>query len=57
MAYVVDNLPPKNHNELLRLIFKATAEQRTKLRQRIEQAQLTGGKPTLLLEELTGKKA
>jgi hypothetical protein len=26
-----------------------------KLRQRIEQAQLLGGKPKLLLEELTGK--
>lgn len=56
MAHVIDNIPRKHHRELLRLICKATAEQRAKLRQRIEQAQLTGAKPTLLLEELTGKK-
>lgn len=55
-AYVVDNLPRKHHNELLRLIFKATAEQRAKLRQCIEQNQLTGAKPTLLLAQLSGKK-
>jgi hypothetical protein len=56
VAYVVDNLPRKHHNEFLRLIRHASAEQRAKLRQRIEQAQLTGGKPTLLLAQLSGKK-
>jgi hypothetical protein len=56
IKYAADNLPRKNHPEVMRLIRHASAEQRAKLRQRIEQAQLTGGKPTLLLKELTGKK-
>jgi hypothetical protein len=56
LRYVFHELPRKHHRELDRLIGKATPEQLAKLRQRIEQAQLAGQKPKLLLEELTGKK-
>jgi hypothetical protein len=56
LGYAHRNLPRKYHLDFDRLIFSATPEQLAKLRVGIEHAQLTGGKPTLLLAELTGKK-
>jgi len=53
-SYAADTLPQRSLPKVAKLIGDATPQQLAALRTGIQQAQLAGGKPVLLLEQLAG---